>query len=81
MRKISDVHGTFTSFKDLGAAMKIKDKVRIETCKCKKCGQPLRNVPGTNVWMCDFVNLEDAKLPDETEVQVFTKCGNVVLTA
>lgn len=79
---MKQVHGTFNSFKDVATAMGMKIKgEKKETRKCKKCGQPLRHVPGTNVWMCDFVSLEDAKLPDETEVQVFTKCGNVVLTA
>lgn len=78
---MKQVHGTFKSFKDLGTAMRIKNREKTEARKCKKCGQPLRNVAGTNVWMCGFVNLEDAKLPDNTEVQVFTKCGNVVFSA
>lgn len=75
------VHGTFNSFKELGTAMRIKSKEKNETRKCKKCGRALRNVPGTNVWMCDTVSLGTEKLSDEREVQVFTECGNVVLSS
>lgn len=78
---MKQVHGTFNSFKDVAVAMGMKVKEKKEVRKCKNCGQPLRNLPGTNVWMCDFVDLRDEKLPDETEVQVFTRCGNIVLSA
>ena len=78
---MKQVHGTFNSFKDLGAAMNIKSKEKTETRKCKNCGQPLRQVPGTNVWMCDYSVMEDQELKDGTQVQVFSKCGNVVLAS
>lgn len=80
MKKISDVHGTFNSFKEVAAAMGMKaPKVKAETRKCKNCGGPLRHVEGTNVWVCDFFKLEDQKLSEDVEVQVFTKCGNKVI--
>lgn len=70
---------TFNSFKDLGVALRIKNKAKANNCKCKKCGQSLENITGTNVWMCKFASMEDKELKDGTSVQVFSKCGNVVL--
>lgn len=75
------VHGKFSSFKEMGAAMGIKlPKERPEAHKCKNCGGPLSHVNGTNVWLCDFYKMEDAEAPDGTLVQVFSKCKNYILT-
>lgn len=76
-----NVHGTFTSLEALAKALGIKSKKEVEkTRKCKNCGEPLRHIQGTNTWLCDTVHLTDEKLKDGTEVQVFTPCGNVVLS-
>lgn len=74
------------SFKKLGMLWNIKHadpaaKVRIPkprkevNRKCKNCGKPMRNIPGTNVWMCDFATMSDEKTPNGKDCQVFTRCN------
>lgn len=75
-----NVHGTFNSLEALAKALEIKSKKQTEKVrKCKNCGGPLRHVEGTNTWVCDFHKLEDKMLKDK-EVQIFSSCGNVVLS-
>lgn len=77
MRKI------YTNFADAAVAlgMKVKRKaVKEPNLICPNCGNEMRNVPGTNVWFCDWATLADEKI-DDYEVQVFTACGNSVLAA
>lgn len=74
------VHGTFSSFQDLGAAMGVKAaKVEEKPRKCSVCGGTLHRCGNSNVLACDFSKLEDKELPDGTKVQVFSKCGNIVI--
>lgn len=61
------------SHKDNRAKIKPKKTVA-KVKKCPKCGNELRNVPNTNVWLCDFVDLKDEVLNGK-EVQVFSKCN------
>lgn len=80
MKNINTVHGNFTSFKEMGAALGVKVKTpKAKVHKCSFCGEPLRQVQGTNVWVCDNpMVIRDAKLKingKETDVQVFGPCG------
>lgn len=75
---------TYTNFSDVAKALgyKVKNAAKKEkSMTCPNCGHDLRNVEGTNVWFCDWAKLEVQKLKDETEVQVFTPCGNRVIAA
>ncbi len=47
--------------------------------KCSNCGNQLRKIGNTNVYICDYSILEDNEL-NGTPVQVFTKCGAVELS-
>lgn len=78
---MNKVHGTFTNFKDMGIALGIKmPKEKAEKpMKCSNCGGPMRRAGNSNVWVCDFHKLVDEKMPDGTDVQVFSKCGNIVI--
>ena len=59
----------FNNFHDLGKAFGVHQKSRKEKpLYCRKCGEALTHVPGTNVYLC--TNVKD----DGTE------CGNRVLT-
>lgn len=75
------MNGTYKSFQELAVAMgmKVSPKKAVKR-KCGNCGAPLRNVTGTNVWLCDYSKLEENELADGTAVQVFTPCENVVLS-
>jgi len=74
---MKQVHGTFNSFKTLDAAMGFKaPKVKEKEHKCPNCGNELRKVGNTNVYVCDYGTLEDADLKG-TPVQVLTKCGTI----
>ena len=73
----------YTSFAQVATALgfKVKPVVKKEKERlCPKCGNEMRNVPGTNVWFCDWATLEDQSFYEDT-VQVFTPCGNRVLAA
>jgi len=70
----------FHSFKEFAEAQGIKVKAIKEPArKCPKCGDAMRHVEGTNVFMCDHVDLKDEELHGEP-VQVFTRCRNVIYT-
>ena len=45
----------FDSFAALGKAFKVKpaEPATPKSMKCRKCGSVMRNVPGTNVFICD----------------------------
>ncbi len=74
-----NIHGTFNSLESFGKALGIKSKKQTEkTQKCRNCGGSLRQIEGTNTWVCDFNKLEEKKLGNK-EVQVFSPCGNTVL--
>lgn len=74
---MKNVHGKFNSFVALGQALGIKCTVEAEKVhKCPNCGNELRKVGNTNVYVCDYGTLEDADLK-ETPVQVLTKCGTI----
>lgn len=78
------MRATYTNFADVATAlgMKIKKKaVKEETLNCPNCGNDMYHVPGTNVWLCEWASLSDATTKNGSEVQVFTRCGNRVLTA
>lgn len=79
----SNIHGTFNSFESLAMAMGIKSrKTHVEhALKCGVCGSPMREIPGTNVWVCDTHKLSIESLPDGKEVQVFDKGGHFLLMA
>lgn len=67
----------YNSFAALGEAMGIKAPIIKEKPRnCKNCGQPLRHINGTNVYVCDYANVEDKEFHNGTQVQVFTRCGN-----
>lgn len=68
----------YHSFKEFAAAQGIKVKeIKEPTRKCPKCGDPMRHVGNTNVYMCDHVDFKDEELHGES-VQVFTRCKTVV---
>ena len=70
---------TYHSFAELAAARGIKVKrAKSEPArKCPKCGDTMRQLDGTNVYVCDHVDFADAKL-GERPVMVFTKCKTVI---
>lgn len=75
---------TYTNFTDVATALgfKIKKKAAQElTMACPNCGNEMRNVPGTNVWLCEWASLADETTKDGTAVQVFTRCENRVLAS
>lgn len=72
---MKNVHGKFNSFAELGKVPQNMEKER----KCSNCGNPLRKIGNTNVYICDYSILEDNEL-NGTPVQVFTKCGAVELS-
>lgn len=79
MKNIAEVHGKFNSFAAVAAAIGMKrSKTKSEKArKCPECGMELRQVGGTNVWMCDFSTIEEAELKKNgkvTPVYVLKKC-------
>lgn len=80
-QKLSATHGTFNSFSALADALGVKasEKREPSPMKCSNCGGPMHRAGNSNVWVCDFHKLTDEKLPDGTDVQVFTKCENTVI--
>lgn len=76
---MKQVHGTFNSFKALGAAMGIKTpKVKEKEYKCPNCGGAMERTGHSNVFVCPFNKLEERDLKGEP-VQVFSKCGKFVI--
>ena len=45
--------------------------------ECPGCGNKMRHIEGTNVWLCDMFLLEENELKG-TPVQVFRPCGERV---
>ena len=45
----------FSSLSDLGIALGFKtpEQPTPKAKNCRKCGTAMRNIPGTNVWVCD----------------------------
>ena len=65
----------FSSLNDLGTALGIKapEQPTPKAKNCRKCGTAMRNIPGTNVWVCDgMVENSDKKM---------VACGNRAMTA
>ncbi len=58
----------FNSFQDLGKVFGVHPKERKEKpFNCRKCGNPMKHIPGTNVFLCLHVD-DNGK-----------ECGNRVL--
>lgn len=72
---MKNIHGTFNSFSELGETMGIKSKKTIKR-KCVGCGRPMRQISGTNFWVCDFARIEDYTMKNGVKCQVFTRCGH-----
>ena len=72
----------YKSFADAAKMIGIKVKnstvEKIKEKECPNCGNTLRHIEGTNVWICDWAKLEDMVTKDGANVQVFTTCGNMV---
>lgn len=76
---MKQVHGTFDSFKTLGAAMGFKaPKVKEKEHKCPNCGGVMERAGNSNVFVCPFNKLEERDLKGKP-VQVFNKCGKFVI--
>lgn len=64
----------FNSLSEFGAAFGIKpaEQPTPKAKNCRKCGTAMRNIPGTNVWVCDGMveNAEKKTVP----------CGNRAMT-
>lgn len=65
----------FTSLSDLGSALGFKpsEQPTARSMKCRKCGKPMRQIPGTNVWLCDSMV--------ENEKKELVPCGNRAMTS
>lgn len=68
----------FSSLSDLGSALGFKpaEQPTPRSMKCRKCGHPMRQVPGTNVWVCDGM-VEQEK----NGVKQMVACGNRAMTS
>lgn len=68
----------FTSLNDLGSALgfKASEQPTPKSMKCRKCGTVMRNIPGTNVWVCDGI-VEQEK----DGVKKSVVCGNRAMTS
>lgn len=76
---MKQVHGTFDSFKTLGAAMGFEaSKVKEKEHKCPNCGGVMERAGNSNVFVCPFNKLEERDLKGKP-VQVFSKCGKFVI--
>lgn len=65
----------FSSLNDLGTALGFKtpEQPAPKAKNCRKCGTAMRNIPGTNVWVCDgMVENGDKKM---------VPCNNRVVTS
>lgn len=74
----ANMKGTiFSSLSDLGSALGFKapEQPTPKAKNCRKCGHPMRQVPGTNVWVCDGM-VEQEK--DGVKKQV--PCNNRAIT-
>lgn len=67
----------FSALSDLGSALGFKpaEQPTPRSMKCRKCGKPMRQVPGTNVWVCDGM-VEQEK----DGVKKLVPCNNQAIT-
>lgn len=67
----------FSSLSDLGIALGFKtpEQPTPKAKNCRKCGKPMRQVPGTNVWVCDGM-VEQEK----DGVKKLVPCNNCAIT-
>lgn len=71
-----------TNFAEVAQALgfKVKQPVQKErTKRCYKCGNDMRHVEGTNVYVCDGSIVKEDTLPDGTKCSVTKPCGNTVI--
>ncbi|MBQ7792664.1 MAG: hypothetical protein IJ367_04150 [Clostridia bacterium] len=68
----------FNSLTDLGVALGFTTPERPtpKAKNCRKCGTAMRNIPGTNVWVCDGM-VEQEKDGNKKMVP----CGNRAMTS
>lgn len=68
----------FSSLNDLGSALGIKapEQPTPKAKNCRKCGTAMRNIPGTNVWVCDGM-VEQEK----DGVKKMVPCNNRAVTS
>lgn len=69
---------SYDSLSALGSALGVKpaEQPTPKAKKCRKCGKPMRQVSGTNVWLCDsMVEVE------KDGVKKMVPCGNRAITA
>lgn len=68
----------FTSLNDLGSALgfKASEQPTPKAMKCRKCGTVMRNISGTNVWVCDGMVDQD-----KDGVKKKVACGNRAMTS
>lgn len=68
---------TFNSLEAMGSALGFKpsEQPTPKSMKCRKCGTVMRQITGTNVWVCDGM-VEQEK--DGVKKQV--ACGNRAIT-
>lgn len=68
----------FSSLSDLGSALGFKpsEQPTPRSMKCRKCGTAMRNIPNTNVWVCDGM-VEQEK----NGVKQMVACGNRAMTS
>ena len=67
----------FSALSDMGSALGFKpaEQPTPKSMKCRKCGKPMRQVPGTNVWVCDGM-VEQEK----NGVKQMVPCDNRAIT-
>lgn len=68
----------FSSLADLGSALgcKAPELPTPKAKNCRKCGHPMRQIPGTNVWVCDGM-VEQEK----DGVKTMVPCKNRAITS
>ena len=68
----------FSSLNDLGTALGFKttEHPTPKAKNCRKCGTAMRNIPGTNVWVCDGM-VEQEK----DGVKKMVPCNNRAVTS
>lgn len=68
----------FSTLSDLGSALGFKpaEQPTPRSMKCRKCGTAMRNIPGTNVWVCDGMVEKD-----KDGVKKMEACGNLTMTS
>lgn len=68
----------FSALSDMGSALGFKptEHPTPKSMKCRKCGTVMRQVPGTNVWVCDGM-VEQEK----DGVKKMVACGNRAMTS